>query len=86
MTASEIKEEALIVLKFAEEECKSQGTNYTQSWWLNKRNCPELNMETSKINSRLKLLVKEGKIEVDEKFTSKSTGTRYIIFTKAKEV
>lgn len=53
-----------------------------QSWWINPKNDPELNMPTSKINQRAKLLVKEGYLEIQSKHTSTSTGTSYTFTDK----
>ena len=77
MTLKE-KEENL-VLKYIKQIAKEQGTDYIQSWWLNKRNCPELWMDTPKINTICKRLVKAGVIIIDKNQTSTSTGTCYKI-------
>lgn len=75
-----IEREAQKVLYHAIETCAQQKTKYIQSWWLNRRNCPQLDMDTPKINRRLKHLVRKGIIKIDKSGTSTSKGTRYIIF------
>lgn len=79
MTKQEIQKEADLIFKYLLETARQMKTNHVQSWWLNKRNCPELWKETPVINRRLKLLVKQGKLKIDEKNTSTSKGTSYII-------
>lgn len=76
---SEIQSEADLVYKYALQVAKEQGRSYVQSWWLNRRNCPELWMDTPKINRRLMLLVRQGKLSIDRANTSTSQGTCYRI-------
>lgn len=76
---AKIQSEADLVYKYALQVAKEMDKPYVQSWWLNKRNCPELWMDTPKINRRLMLLVRQGKLSVDRANTSTSTGTCYRI-------
>lgn len=79
MTKQEIQKEADLVYRYVLQVASEMDRPYIHSWWLNKRNCPELWMETPRINQRCRLLVRQGKLAIDPKHTSHGTGTRYRI-------
>ena len=89
MTKTERWQEAFkdyhAMVKASEKGTTKKGKPRCQSWWINPQNDPELNMPTSKINQRAKLLVKEGYLTIDPKATSTSKGTGYFFTDKKLE-
>lgn len=80
MKKSEIQKEADEILEAVKNLMKENELDYVQSWWLSPRNCNlKSNLKMPQITSRLKLLVKHGKLIIDKKYTSTSKGTRYRI-------
>lgn len=62
-------------------EAQEQRQDSVQSWWFNKRNS-DLGLTTPQINSRCRLLVKQGKLSIDYTRTSNAYGTCYRILDK----
>jgi hypothetical protein len=59
------------------------NTDHCQSWWLNPRNYDlKSKLPTRIINQRAKMLVKQGYLTIDSRFTSVSTGTSYKLTSK----
>lgn len=82
MKTQQITEEVLMIYNALKYYCDEHG--YCQSWWLNARNNPqkELNLTTPQINSKCKILIKQGYIVIDKEKTSTSTGTCYRLTDK----
>ena len=74
----QIMEEAKEIFLAIKETMNKMGTDYCQSWWINKNNY-KLNsgLSTPSVNQRCRLLVKKGYLIKNDTLTSTHTGTSY---------
>lgn len=80
---SERWKEAKEVYQAIKETIQDMDTDHCQSWWLNKKNHPiGSKLTTAQINTRARMLVKEGYLEIDRKYTKPSCGTCYRLTNK----
>lgn len=80
-TKQQIQQEADSLYDRIVKMAKEHHQDYIQSWWFNKRNS-DLGLTTPQINSRCRLLVRQGKLSIDHSRTSTSYGTCYRILDK----
>lgn len=80
---TEIQQEANEIYFAIKKVMEETGYNHCQSWWLNSRNFDlKSKLKTPQIVQRAKLLVKQGYLTIDEKHTSTSTGTSFMLTEK----
>lgn len=79
----EIDKERKIIYQAIKDTMVKMKVDYCQSWWLTcKDNLLPINLSTSIINSRCKLLVKNGYLSINRKQTSSSMGVCYQLTDK----
>lgn len=82
-TNQEINFECVEVYNAIKEAMEISGTDYCQSWWLNRRNCNTLHhLNSREIVRRAKRLVDQGMLTIDKSKTSSATGTSYKLTDK----
>jgi len=84
MKKEEIEKEVELVkdaiAEFIKDE-KNDYNSYFHSWWFNHRNS-KLGIPTPRFNRRCNVLIERGYLTKDDKSTSTSSGTRYVLTEK----
>lgn len=78
MKKEEIQKQADEIFAVIKHMIENSDVDYVQSWWINPQNCYlSSGLKTPQINQRCKLLIKQGKLQIDKANTSTSCGTSY---------